>query len=209
MRIFETTPIIFPQRLLMDGITRGEARVAISVDHTGKLTDLLVVGYSRREFADAAQTAIRQWSYEPMQVLSEHVATQAVLRIDFSANGAVISIDGTSDVSARLLPFRREQQFGPCPLRELDGIPMPVNFVEPVYPADLARHGVRGSAVIEFYVDEAGNVRVPAVIDSDFWELGSLAMDAVRQWQFAPPTRHGQPVLVRVRQRIVFGAVDS
>lgn len=209
LRIHQTTPIIYPHSLLGRGITSGQARVALSVDFTGQLTDVLVVGYSHEEFGEAAERAMREWSYEAIRIGQEHVATQALVKFDFEATGVVVSIDASSDVTARLLPFRREKAYGPCPLQKLDMIPTPTAFAEPIYPKDLHLHGVEGEAVLEFYIDENGSVRMPAVVDADFWELGVLAMNAVRQWRFMPPTSQGRPVLVRVRQAFHFSDPTS
>ncbi len=209
MRIHQTVPIVFPNTLIARGITSGDASVAISMDNTGKLTDVLVVGYTEKEFADAAEQAIRLWDYEPIRVRDEHVATQAIINFSFEAKGVVISIDANTDLNAHILSFRQSRGFAPCPLEKLDRIPTPIDFAEPVYTRDLALHGVRGQAVIEFYIDENGTVRVPAVIDADFWELGVLAMEAVRQWRFERPTSRGHPVLVHVRQSFYFGPLDK
>jgi TonB family protein len=209
LRIFQTSPISFPQTLLQRGITSGYARIALAVDHQGALTDILVVGYSHEEFATAAENALRRWRYEPMRVRDESVATQSTLSINFEARGAVVSINVGSDLTTLMTGLPRDPEFGPCPLQKLDSIPAPLAFVEPIYTKDLREHGIQGQAVLEFYIDENGSVRVPAVVDADFWELGVLAMEAVRQWRFAPPTARGRPVLVRVRQAFYFGRESS
>lgn len=209
MRIHQTTPIVYPQVMLERGIVQGAARVAISLDHTGRLTDVLVIAYTHEAFAEAAEAALREWSYEPMRVRGEHVATQAILDLNFEAKGVVINLNAGTDLVRHVLPFLRGESYAPCSLRELDRIPEPVAFAEPVYPRELKLHGVEGTAVIEFFIDENGAVRVPAVIDADFWELGVLAMEAVRQWRFEPPTSRGRPVLVRVRQPFIFGQDNS
>ena len=205
MRMHQDPPIRFPLAMLERGITSGMARVAISLDHTGQLTDVLVVGYTAEPFAEAAEHGIRAWTYEPMKIGGEGVATQATLVVDFKAEGVVTRIDANTDLSATILRFREATEYAPCPLQQLDRIPAPLEFVEPIYPRDLVLHGVSGRAVIEFYIDESGAVRVPAVTDADFWELGVLAMNAVRQWRFAPPTSKGSPVLIHIRQVFRFG----
>jgi TonB family protein len=209
LRIIQTAPLNYPLNLLQRGIVSGIARVAIAMDHTGTLTDVLVVGYTHEEFAAAAEQALREWSYVPIRLRAEHVATQAIVNFKFEAKGVVINIDASTDLSLFHPEFRSKSAYAPCPLQRLDAIPAPLVFVEPGYSKELKLHGVRGRAVLEFYIDENGSVRVPAVIDADFWELGVLAMDAVRKWKFAPPTSNGRRVLVRVRQAFVFGIQGS
>ncbi len=209
LRVHQTTSILYPYTLLNSGVTSGDAHVGIAVDPAGLLTDLLVVGYSHREFADAAVRAIREWDYTPMRVNGEPVASRMVIDVNFEAQGVVINITPGSDLAAHLLSFRREHGYGPCTVRELDAIPAPLEFVAPAYPSDLKQRGVTGEAVVDFYIDETGAVRLAAVTCADFTELGALAVNAVEQWKFAPPTRHGQPVLVHVEQRFVFGQTGS
>jgi TonB family protein len=209
LRIHQTTSIVFPYTLLNRGIVSGDARVALSVAPDGSLTDLLIVGYSHREFADATLQAVQKWRYEPMLLNGSPVATRVILDVNFEAQGVVLSINPGTDLEAYVLAFRRGPHYGPCALRELDGIPTPLETIAPAYPQDMALHGVKGSAVVDFYIDESGAVRMAAVTQADFWELGALAVAAVEQWKFAPPTRHGKPVLVRAQQRFVFGQKES
>jgi outer membrane biosynthesis protein TonB len=49
-------------------------------------------------------------------------------------------------------------------------------------------------------------VRVPAVSINDDSVLTALAVAALRQWRFEPPTRNGSPVLVKASQVFNFGA---
>jgi TonB family protein len=58
---------------------------------------------------------------------------------------------------------------------------------------------------IDFYIDETGTVRMPAVSIKDDSELTALAVMALRQWKFEPPTRNGRPVLVKATQVFNFG----
>ena len=48
-------------------------------------------------------------------------------------------------------------------------------------------------------------MRVPSVSVEDDSLLTSLAVAALRQWRFEPPTRNGNPVLVRASQVFNFG----
>ena len=59
LKILQTVDPVFPSHLMQVGAVNGEARVVINTDSTGKLTDWLVIGYTYREFADAAVAAIQ------------------------------------------------------------------------------------------------------------------------------------------------------
>lgn len=207
---FVKTPLpIFPQRQLFDAVLNGDARIAISVDHTGRLTDSLAVAYSHRDFADAALAALEDWEFSPMRVGGEPVPCQVDLTFNFEARGVVVSIDASSVLNVILGDRLRGSAYAPCTFDELDRIPTPITTVRPHYPPELADRGIRGTAVIEFYIDESGRVRMPAVTRADFDELGFLGIEAVKQWTFAPPTRGGKPVITRVRQTMHFQPGDS
>jgi TonB family protein len=207
LNILQTVEPIFPYRLQEAGVPNGEARVAINTDATGKLLELLVVGYTRPEFADEAVTAIKQWKFEPARLRGEPVGTTVELLFFYEAKGVVVStlnpIDRIDMFMSQIIG--EHDTYRPCSLRELDRIPTPVVTVKPQYPGDLADKGVKGKVTVGFYIDETGVVRLPAVSVKDDVELTALAVAALRQWKFEPPTRNGRPVLVKASQVFYFG----
>jgi TonB family protein len=68
---------------------------------------------------------------------------------------------------------------------------------------------MRGTVEIQFYIDEKGAVRLPAIKYSDRIDLAESALEAVRQWKFEPPTRNGRPVLITAVQQFDFGNTTS
>jgi TonB family protein len=207
LKILQTVTPVFPMELPELGYMEGEARIAIAVDETGKLTDWLVVGYTHRRFADESVSAIKQWEFEPARVRGKPVSVQIELLISFETSGVVISSADLNSAmqrySARLFKYR--DAYRPCTMKEIDRIPTPQNAVSPVYGETLAKKGVQGTVTIEFFIDETGAMRMPAVLSADYDELASLAVAAVQQWKFEPPTRKGVPVMVRAKQVFHFG----
>jgi TonB family protein len=205
LRVKQTTLPVFPRSLLQEGVTGGWARVVIDVDVTGSLSDYLVVEHTRPEFGEAAVGAIRRWEFLPMLIRGQPTASQVAVGFRYEARGVVVDITHGTDVSRLWMQNARDTVYRPKTLRELDGIPVPQGWVDPAYSADLEKRGIVGSATIEFYIDEKGAVRMPAIVRADFPELGQLLADAVRQWKFEPPTQRGRPVLVHASQTVVFG----
>lgn len=201
----KATPI-YPRDLLEAGVDRGSVRIVLDVDANGFLSEWLVVGYSHPEFASTVESAIRRWEFEPMRVAGEPVASQVELMFEFSSEGAVVSLVGSSVTPSRMIPLINETGGKwPKSLQEIDRIPEPLVSVAPIYDRELLDKGVSGRATVEFYIDKSGTVRMPAVLDSDFMELGALALQAVEQWSFEPATAKGEPVLVKARQVFHFG----
>jgi len=210
LRWKQTVDPIFPRTLLSSGITSGWSRVVVDVDEKGQLQDWLVVGHTNAEFGDSAVSAIKHWQFQPMVIQGRSVPSTTLLNFEFEAKGVVIDIRPGFD--PRLFLFGetiRDHIYRPRTLAEIDRIPVPLHWVDPTYHRELRERGVVGSATVEFYIDETGAVRMPAVAQADFPELGDLLATAVRQWQFEPPTVRGRPVLVHASQTVIFGRTEE
>ena len=80
-------------------------------------------------------------------------------------------------------------------------MPRVLHQVNPSYTPEALRAKVDGSVVLQAVVRTHGgvtNVAVVRSLDSRFG-LDKQAIDAVRQWRFAPGQRLGQPVPVLVQ----------
>jgi TonB family protein len=206
LKILQTADPAFPAHLMQVGVTDGEARVVINTDASGKLVDWLVVGYTHPEFAEAAVKAIKQWTFEPARLQGEPVGTTIELVFNYEAKGVVVSTSCATDVlEGRLLRMMAAHYtYQPCSPRELDRMPTPVVTIMPQYSGALAQKGVKGRVTVEFFIDETGAVRLPAVSAKDDTMLTVLAIDALSQWKFAPPTSRGKGVLVKASQEFDF-----
>lgn len=209
LRVLATATPIYPRSLIEIGVSKGTSRVVLDVDEKGTLTDWLVTAYSRREFADSAVAAIKDWKFEPMLLHGQPVPAQVEVLFTFEAGQCVISMDLTTSIMARVAGLMQDGAYRPSRLKELDQIPVPVQAVAPMFPESLMKQGVYGQVVVEFYIDEGGQIRMPAVISADHDVLGSFAIQAVRQWKFEPPLRGGKPALARVRQTFNFARSQS
>jgi len=86
-----------------------------------------------------------------------------------------------------------------------DGV-TPPRVTKQVYPQYSSSRGVgvEGSVLIETVVSSQGtpkNTRVVRGLDKD---IDAAAVDAVKQWLFAPGKKDGKPVAVRVQIEIRF-----
>ncbi len=190
----------FPQRLSAQGVTFGEARVAIEVDDKGHLTDCLVTAYSDKTFADSTVAAIRSWLFEPAQTAGKPVGAVAEITMHFRTDGVLVftTFGQPIDQAAKELVYQ------PCTPSRLDRQPKPIQIVEPFYPKKSNADGSTATVTLDFYIDEAGRVRVPEVKDASEDFLAATAVAAVKEWRFEPPTSQGRPVLVRATQSFTF-----
>jgi TonB family protein len=149
--------------------------------------------------------ALKQWKITPARVDGEAVSVQAEITLNFRAEGVVISRPSMLEIEnhlQRMFGFRMLAH--PCAPADLDTVPTRLNTVVPAYAKQAEKEGVRGTVQVHFYIDETGAVRMPAVDGSVHPYLSNIAVEAVREWKFSPPTSHGKPVLVAARQDFQF-----
>lgn len=73
-----------------------------------------------------------------------------------------------------------------------------------VYPQLATRAGVEGTVVIQFVVDERGNVVDPVILRSANELLTEAALKAVVESRFVPGQQSGRPVKVRFAMPVTF-----
>ncbi|HEU5080122.1 MAG TPA: TonB family protein [Opitutaceae bacterium] len=198
--IKRTVNPIFPHRLNEEGISEGSCRVAVSVDSSGKLGEYLVIGYTHPALVEPTINAIKQWEFEAPIWNGQPIAMQRDIEFRFENHGAVVTMDLQSYVGImvnRVFPERFT--YRPRTLKEIDRIPTPLNAESPAVPKST-----QGEAVVEFFIDEQGNVRMPSILKADNDTVAEAATAAVRNWKFEAPTVNGKPVLVRAQQTFRF-----
>lgn len=81
--------------------------------------------------------------------------------------------------------------------------PRVIKQVNPRYSTD---HGVRavGTVTIALVVSSKGVPREPRVVKGLEKAIDDSAIEAVKQWRFAPAERDGKPIAVRVSVEIEF-----
>jgi TonB family protein len=86
---------------------------------------------------------------------------------------------------------------GPAPVRVSGAMkpPAKVKDVRPVYPVDAQAARVQGVVIIEATISPGGKVQDAKILRS-IPLLDAAALEAVRQWEFAPTLLNGQPVAV-------------
>jgi len=89
-------------------------------------------------------------------------------------------------------------------LSQLDTVPKPQHQVQPRYPLAMRFDGVPGEVIVGFIVDPDGKVTDAAAVSSTDPAFSDVAVTAVRQWQFTPGRKSGQPVNVRMSVPIMF-----
>lgn len=204
LRLVERVDPVFPSEVTLLGISKGVVACVVDVDVQGKVEDVLITGYTHRSFARVVREAMPLWKFEPAKLHGVPVAAQTRLTFTIEAIGVVVTMDNGTYLRNRIDSVLGTQwDYRTYTLQELDAIPVPQKTVAPSYPPELAQRN-RGTVRVDFYIDETGHVRVPIAQPDAPQELASVALAAVREWQFSPPMRGGRPVLAFVSQEFKF-----
>jgi TonB family protein len=209
LRATETMLPVYPFELVQLGVREGEVRVAISVDKEGRIDDCIPIAYTHPEFARVTVSALKKWRFEPARYNGQPIAAATEVGVKFAVEGTVVvSLTTLESINLRLYSLfnNTPDAYRPRTLSELDRIPTPISAPSPGFPERLAKSGATGQVTVSFYIDESGAVRLPSVDASEDPELAAIAIDALRNWKFEPPTCKGRPVLVRASQLFSFRA---
>jgi protein TonB len=73
----------------------------------------------------------------------------------------------------------------------------------------MSRAGISGEVVVEFIINENGDVIDTRVVRSSHREFEVPAVQAVQKWKFKAGRKGGKPVKVRAQQLLEFNLDDS
>jgi periplasmic protein TonB len=82
--------------------------------------------------------------------------------------------------------------------------PRKLRVVAPVYPEVARLAHVQGAVVVDCVVDKRGHVAEAIVVNSVSPLLNEAAVDAVRQWVYAPTLVDGVPTSLRIKVTVTF-----
>ena len=169
---------------------QGQVHLKAKLGQDGRVSDVQVVS-GHPLLVSAAVEAVKKWIYEPGMVNGEPVETVIDIDVDF-----------------KVAP----QPPGDSPTKANVGGNLPeakvISRVPPVYPrlARLAR--VTGTVRVETTVGVDGRVRSAAAISGPPL-LRQAAVEAIRQWVYAPGRLNGVPVEVTTQVDVGFTLPDS
>jgi protein TonB len=150
---------------------QGAVILETTIGTTGKVTDVRVIR-SIPLLDTAAVEAVRQWEYAPTVIDEVVVPVISSVAVEFKLTA-------------------------PPPVRVGGTIKAPeqTRRVSPPYPPEAQAAGVQGIVIMEATIGVDGKVTDVRVLRS-IPLLDQAAMDAVRQWEYAPTVVNGIPVPV-------------
>ncbi len=98
----------------------------------------------------------------------------------------------------------------PKPVASTEVPPKTESLAQPAYPEEARKAGVEGKAIVEVTVGADGVMRrCSLVVSSGNAQLDEAALQAVHVSKFAPGTKDGKPVEMKVRVPFQFKLADK
>ena len=89
-------------------------------------------------------------------------------------------------------------------ISKLDQTPVPKYQARPQYPFEMRRAGIAGEVVVDFIVDDKGDVQNAFALRSSQREFEAAAVQAVSKWKFKAGRKAGRNVPTHMQVPIVF-----
>jgi TonB family protein len=83
--------------------------------------------------------------------------------------------------------------------------PIPRFQARPQYPSDMREKGIPAEVVVDFIVNEKGDVENARAIRSNHQAFEAPAVQAVAKWKFKPATKDGKAVATHMQVPLIFG----
>jgi TonB family protein len=185
-RAIRQSPPVYPYEMRKSRL-RGEVVVDFIVDIEGNVRRAHVVRSLNPAFDQPALDSVNSWVFEPGRRNGVPVFSHMQVPVFFSLMNTA---DGGGD--PLVVEKSARQSTLPEDLR-VDVEPKIRGLVSPVYPYDLLRGEVGGSAQVNYVVDPQGNVAVTKVVNADRPEFGLALQAAVERFEFDPALKDGRP----------------
>jgi TonB family protein len=158
----------------------GQAVVSCLITEAGAVEEVKVVSATMPEFGQAAEEALRQWTFQPGEKDGQPVAIRITVPFDFAL---------TNDWIIETLmqrPVFQEIHEDIISAQELPAYPRPLNYLLPRYPESLRGSGKYGKAVVSIVINKEGRVMNPKIVKSTYPEFVLPALAAAAKLEFPP-----------------------
>lgn len=200
--------IQFPGQAVHAGVATGSATVGVFVDAAGQARDFLLIRHTQDYFGAALLEEAKRRTYTAKQLKGEAIPAAFVFSYSFEPPAGMNAISNFEAANRRSEDIQggAKYTYRPRNETELDGGQLvPTRVAIPMLPRALVpKDGKPVRALVSFYVDEQGRVRLPNVESSLPPHFVTAAVAAVQQWAFKPPVIKGQPVLVHTMRALTF-----
>jgi TonB family protein len=184
--------------------TDGKYDVAAVVRKTpeGKYSVVVTVKTPDGTFTNAMEFGQAPEQREVKNIVGARVyKTVVVLGANGTGSAVLEVLDGPTTVATVSRTFDNAYVPPPPPpgYKRVGGdvkAPVVLSRVEPVYPDEAKVQRIAGIVILQILISDTGDVADVTVLKPLPYGLDKAAVDAVKQWKFAPATQDGAPVPV-------------
>lgn len=198
----------YPGHAFAEGVFKGSATVGVMVDAKGQPTDFLLIRYTRSYFGESLLREAHRQHFTPRRVRGMAVPGPFSFTYEFAPPQRMVNLTSFDAAERRHEEIAGGPKFIYEPQLEIKtdgGHLQPVRLAVPLLPDGYAAPpGKLVTAIVSFYVDESGHVRLPNVEYAASATVIPNAIAAISRWEFKPPTIQGQPVLVFAKRVVAF-----
>jgi TonB family protein len=204
--------VFFSTAALADSLRSDKHFVKIDVHPAGNSRQYDVQVFDAETRTGITQLKVVTKGDTPAE--SETTAGGTHYKVRIEPHGATYLIAFTADDGADGIDrlrggFMTAAKSKPVPARVVRAgheinVPAVLRRVAPVYTEEAKAAGAAGAVVVELLIDKSGFVREATVVQPMGHGLSESAVDAVKQWQFAPAMHEGVPVEVAYEAAIDF-----
>ena len=198
-------PPVYPLDLLLRKV-EGSATVDVQIGADGRVIGTELIDATDPAFGRAVEAAVAFTTYAPALPGSGANKTTRRVKEYFMLDGS-----GQAKISDSAKKILRQLGKNSTFVgeKELDGPLVLKTAPAPVYPPRLAPERAAGTAVVEAFIDEKGEVQLPRVVSATREEFGAAASQAISTWRYEPPKKNRKATLVQVQIPVEFGPEDA
>jgi len=187
---------VYPLQMRRAGL-RGVVQVGFVLDSKGQVRNPIVISSTNPSFNQPAIDALLKWRFEP------GVKNGVPVNVRMEAP-MIFTMDGEPDGGKEAYDVSNGDQSKLPPELRYDIPPKPANVVFAVYPFELLRDGVGGTAEVRLLVSPSGEVAQAVVIKATRPEFGQALLAMLDEWKFQPAMKEGKPTLAALDIRQEF-----
>ena len=181
-------PVVdYPKGLPTPSHIEGTVSLSATVNEQGKVDSVVMVHPMNPELNAAAIAAVSHWKFRPATKDGTPITKQVSVDVVFTSPHPYTIINGID----------RLHVGGVTP-------PRAIYAPDPEYTTAARNAKTLGTVYLGLVVNAAGvpeHIRVLKSLDSG---LDQKAVEAVKQWKFAPAMKHGEPVAVMIAVEVNF-----
>jgi len=177
---------------------QGSVVLSLSVSKDGKVKNVSVLS-GDPVLANAAAHAVSKWKYVPYFRNDQPVEVQTTIIVNFKITDA-----GRPEISAKYnLPNETATNEA---FKVGNGVTVPrlTHNIDPEYSEEARQAKYQGTCVLSLIVGPDGRPRDIKVARALGKGLDEKAIEAVREWRFAPATKGGKAVAVMINVQVQF-----